>query len=92
MENTGKFETVREFFDFVGTKRLHSLGFSDQLLSRARNKNKIPTGWFIVLRTVCNDLGVLTPEHLFSWTDAKRAPSNTKQNVKSEIGFQGAAE
>lgn len=82
------FKTVEQFISFVGRERFQTeLDYSTQLVHRAIKTGLMPAPWFLKVRALCNDLGVMTPEHLFRW-EHKR---HTKQNVNSDDQVQGLA-
>lgn len=87
MPQKPEFETVEQFITFVGRERFQTeLEYSTQLVHRAIKTGLMPAPWFIKVRALCNDLGVMTPEHLFRW-EHKR---HNKQNVNSAPQVQGA--
>jgi len=93
MKHIKKFETVREFVEFLDRKRFQdTLGHSAQVVTRAIRDNQMPAHWFIGVRGLCNEIGVMTPEHLFKWTHPE--PSNkhfSKQNANYAGEVQGLA-
>ncbi len=80
------FETVEQFISYVGRRRFQTnLELSTQLVSRAIKTGLMPSSWFIDVRGLCNDMGILTPDHLFRWKDKR----HVKQNANGVGQIQG---
>lgn len=50
------------------------VGVKTQVITRAIAENTMPTAWFIRVRTLCDEGGIETPEHLFKWVSTGVAP------------------
>lgn len=94
MTTHNTFTSVRDFIEHVDRDRFQTtLGHTPQVVSRAIARNVMPAHWFLGVRGLCNELGILTPENLFQWSRPEPAnKSDNKQYAKSPAEIQGAAE
>jgi hypothetical protein len=94
-----QFETVRDFIAHVGRDRFQTAtGYSTQLVTRALSTGLMPSGWYLNVRSFCNTLGVMVPEHLFRWDQKQSSKqyanclqkTQVKNSIPSEKGCEAA--
>lgn len=81
------FETTGQFIRFVGRKRFEAeVGVKTQVVTRAIRDGLMPARWFLSVRRLCNDLGVMTPEHLFRWQHGRCNKQNVNSGETIQVG------
>lgn len=87
MDTNTKFDTVGQFIQFVGRKRFEAeLGVKTQVVTRAIRDDLMPARWFLSVRGLCNELGVMTPEHLFRWQHGHCNKQNVYHGETIKVG------
>lgn len=85
------FKTVASFLDVVDREKFQNeLGYSTQVVTRAKADNIMPAHWFVPVRDWCADRGVDAPEHLFKWSRKSPLPTEKRRNDSAPV--QGVAE